>query len=113
MLGRMDKCASPNHPILMGFSMKHAASLGLEPGAYELAAAGSDNYTWSMLYDYHRRVTKNPEAHFESYTPESEAIERQFLMDVGVNFPADLLAGLRGVTADITVYRWYSRMAFD
>lgn len=104
MLGRMEGGAQPYHPMVQGFSMKRAASLGMEPGAYEPLASGSDNYTFAMLQDYYRRVNKEPDAIFGFNSPGAEKAGRQFLADMAFHFPADLLA--RGYAALLRTLRY-------
>lgn len=104
MLGRMEGGAQPYHPVVQGFSMKRAASLGLEPGAYEALASGGDNYAFSMLHEYYGRVNKQPEASFAFNSPGSEIAGRQFLLDMAWHFPADLLA--RGYAALLRTLRY-------
>ena len=104
MLGRMEGGAQPYHPMVQGFSMKRAASLGLEPGAYEPLASGGDNYAFSMLNEYYRRVNKEPENCFAFNSRGSEIAGRQFLLDMALNFPGDLLA--RGYAALLRTLRY-------
>ena len=104
MLGRMEGGAQPYHPMVQGFSMKRAASLGMEPGAYEPLASGSDNYAFSMLYDYYERTSAGPDTHIEFNGPGSEIAGRQYLLDMGRHFPADLLA--RGYAALLRTFRY-------
>lgn len=104
MLGRMEGGAQPYHPMVQGFSMKRAASLGMKPGAYEPLASGSDNYTFAMLQDYYRRVNNEPDAIFGFNSPGAEKAGRQFLADMALYFPADLLA--RGYAALLRTLRY-------
>ncbi len=104
MLGRMEGGAQPYHPLVQGFSMKRFASLGLEPGAYEPLASGSDNYTFAMLQDYYCRVNAAPDTDFGFNSPGAEAAGRQFLLDMGLHFPGDLLA--RGYGALLRTLRY-------
>jgi len=87
-----------------GFSMKRFASLGLEPGAYEPLASGSDNYTFAMLQDYYSRVNEQADTKFGFNSPGAEAAGRQFLLDMGFRFPGDLLA--RGYGALLRTLRY-------
>jgi tetratricopeptide (TPR) repeat protein len=104
MLGRMEGGAQPYHPMVQGFSMKRAASLGMEPGVYEPLASGGDNYTFSMLYDYYKRASNDPNSHFEFNDSGSEIAGRHFLLDMGKYFPADLLT--RGYAALLRTLRY-------
>ena len=91
MLGRMEGGAQPYHPLVQGYSMKRMESLGIEPAAYAPLASGQDNYVFSVLYDYYRRVNHKPNAHFSYNSPGAEAAGRQWLIDMGVHFPADII----------------------
>lgn len=91
MLGKMEGGAEPYHPLVQGYSMKRMESLGIEPAAYAPLACGQDNYVFSVLYDYYRRVNHEPNAHFEYNSPGIEAAGRQWLLDMGIHFPADLI----------------------
>lgn len=108
MLGRMEGGAQPYHPLVQGFSMKRAASLGLEPGAYEPLASGSDNYAFAMLQEYYRRTNNEPDANFGFNSPGAEKAGRQFLMDMALHFPGDLLA--RGYAALFRTLRYTDGM---
>ena len=91
MLFSMEGGAQPYHPLVQGYSMKRMESLGIAPAAYAPLASGHDNYVFAMLYDYHRRVNDAPDAHFEYNSPGAEAAGRQWLLDMGIHFPADIL----------------------
>jgi len=91
MLGKMEGGAQPYHPLVQGYSMKRMESLGIAPAAYAPLASGQDNYVFSVLYDYYRRVNSKPNAHFSYNSPGAEAAGRQWLIDMGVHFPADIL----------------------
>ena len=91
MLGRMEGGAEPYHPLVQGYSMKRMESLGIEPAAYAPLACGQDNYVFSVLYDYYRRVNHEPKAHFKYNSPGAEAAGRQWLIEMGIHFPADIL----------------------
>lgn len=104
MLGRMEGGAQPYHPLVQGFSMKRFASLGLEPGAYEPLASGSDNYTFAMLQDYYGRVNEEADTDFGFNSPGAETAGRQFLLDMALRFPGDLLA--RGYGALLRTLRY-------
>jgi tetratricopeptide (TPR) repeat protein len=91
MLGRMEGGAQPYHPLVQGYSMKRMESLGIAPAAYAPLASGHDNYVFAMLYDYNRRVNNEADAHFEYNSPGAEAAGRQWLLDMGIHFPADVL----------------------
>ncbi|HDP35020.1 MAG TPA: hypothetical protein ENN29_07930, partial [Candidatus Hydrogenedentes bacterium] len=91
MLGRMEGGAQPYHPLVQGYSMKRMANLGIAPASYQPLASGHDNYVFAMLNAYYRRVNDAPDAHFEYNSPGAEAAGRQWLMDMALHFPADIL----------------------
>ena len=92
MLGKMEGGADPFHPLVQGFSIKHMQNLGLEPAAYVPLASSHDNYAFATYYHYYRLANNAPHAHFDYDTHGSQEAGRQWLIDIGTRFPADLLA---------------------
>ena len=90
MLGKMEGGADPYHPLVQGFSIKNMDNLGIRSGLYIPHSSGQDNYTFNTYYHYYRRANKNPEAHFAYDSAGSATAGRQWLIDMGIRFPADI-----------------------
>lgn len=92
MLGKMEGGADPFHPLVQGSSTKHMQNLGLGPAMYIPLASGHDNYAFATYYHHFRRANNAPEAHFDYDTAGSQQAGRQWLIDLGMCFPADMLS---------------------
>ena len=104
MLTRMEGAAGPDHHIVQGFSRKHVGNLGVVSPNYELLASWTDNYVFASLYSYWQRTGKGNKEHFGYNSPGHEAASRQWLFDVALHFPGDLLARGYGATLRMVQY---------